>query len=413
LVGGREIAPPGENERRLSMAENGNGRFGGREVVIVEAVRTPIGRGHEQKGYYKDVHASNLLAKAYAELIERAGIDPAEVEDVIAGCVQQFGEQGINIARNAWLEAGLPIEAPATTVDRQCGSGQQAVNFAAALVASGVHDVVVAGGVEHMGHISFADSAAVMEEHGFAFSPQLLEKYNLVPQGISAEMIADKWEIPRSELDEIGLRSHQLAAKATEEGRFEREIVPFAVNGDTYATDQGIRPETTLEVLSQLKPAFKEDGKVTAGNSSQVSDGAAALLLMAREKAEALGLEPRARIYDQTTVGVDPVIMLTGPIPATRKLLERNGMEMDDIDLVEVNEAFASVVAAWRRELDPDMDRVNVNGGAIALGHPLGSSGARLITTLLHEMERSDKGMGLVTMCCGGGLGTGTLIERV
>jgi acetyl-CoA acetyltransferase family protein len=335
------------------------------------------------------------------------------VEDVVAGCVQQFGEQGINIARNAWLEAGLPIEAPATTVDRQCGSGQQAVNFAAALVASGVHDVVVAGGVEHMGHISFADSAAVMEEHGFAFSPQLLEKYNLVPQGISAEMIADKWEIPRSELDEIGLRSHQLAAKATEEGRFEREIVPFAVNGDTYATDQGIRPETTLEVLSQLKPAFKEDGKVTAGNSSQVSDGAAALLLMAREKAEALGLEPRARIYDQTTVGVDPVIMLTGPIPATRKLLERNGMEMDDIDLVEVNEAFASVVAAWRRELDPDMDRVNVNGGAIALGHPLGSSGARLITTLLHEMERSDKGMGLVTMCCGGGLGTGTLIERV
>jgi acetyl-CoA acyltransferase len=397
----------------FSMAENGNGKFGGREVVIVEAVRTPIGRGHEQKGYYKDVHASNLLAKAYAELIERAGIDPAEVEDVVAGCVQQFGEQGINIARNAWLEAGLPIEAPATTVDRQCGSGQQAVNFAAALVASGVHDVVVAGGVEHMGHISFADSAAVMEEHGFAFSPQLLERYNLVPQGISAEMIADQWEIPRSELDEIGLRSHQLAAKATEEGRFEREIVPFQVNGDTYTTDQGIRPETSLEVLSQLKPAFKEDGKVTAGNSSQVSDGAAAVLLMSREKAEALGLQPRARIYDQTTVGVDPVIMLTGPIPATRKLLERNSMEMADIDLVEVNEAFASVLAAWRRELDPDMDRVNVNGGAIALGHPLGSSGARLITTLLHEMERSDKEMGLVTMCCGGGLGTGTLIERV
>jgi acetyl-CoA acetyltransferase family protein len=395
------------------MAENGNGRFGGREVVIVEAVRTPIGRGHEQKGYYKGVHASNLLAKAYAELIERAGIDPHEVEDVIAGCVQQFGEQGINIARNAWLEAGLPIEAPATTVDRQCGSGQQAVNFAAALVASGVHDVVVAGGVEHMGHISFADSASVMEEHGFAFSPQLLERYNLVPQGISAEMIADKWEIPRSELDEIGLRSHQLAAKATEEGRFEREIVPFQVNGDTYATDQGIRPDTSLEVLSQLKPAFKEDGKITAGNSSQVSDGAAAVLLMTREKAEALGLEPRATIFDQTTVGVDPVIMLTGPIPATRKLLERNGMEMGDIDLVEVNEAFASVVAAWRRELDPDMDRVNVNGGAIALGHPLGSSGARLITTLLHEMERSDKELGLVTMCCGGGLGTGTLIRRV
>jgi acetyl-CoA acyltransferase len=395
------------------MSGNGNGKFGGREVVIVEAVRTPIGRGHEEKGYYKDVHASNLLAKAYAEVIERAGIDPAEVEDVVAGCVQQFGEQGINIARNAWLEAGLPIETPATTVDRQCGSGQQAVNFAAAMVASGVHDVMIGGGVEHMGHISFADSASVMEEHGFAFSPQLMERYNLVPQGISAEMIADKWEIPRSELDEIGLRSHQLAAKATEEGRFEREIVPFSVNGDTYATDQGIRPDTSLEKLSQLKPAFKEDGKITAGNSSQVSDGAAAVLLMTREKADALGLKPRVRIYDQTTVGVDPVIMLTGPIPATRKLLERNGMAMDDIDLVEVNEAFASVVAAWRRELDPDMDRVNVNGGAIALGHPLGSSGARLITTLLHEMERSDKEMGLVTMCCGGGLGTGTLIERI
>jgi acetyl-CoA acetyltransferase family protein len=240
-----------------------------------------------------------------------------------------------------------------------------------------------------------------------------MERYNLVPQGISAEMIADKWEVPRSELDEIGLRSHQLAAKATEEGRFEREIVPFSVNGDVYATDQGIRPDTSLEKLSQLKPVFKEDGKVTAGNSSQVSDGAAAVLLMAREKAEALGLTPRARIYDQTTVGVDPVIMLTGPIPATEKLLERNAMKIDDIDLVEINEAFASVLAAWRRELDPDMDRVNVNGGAIALGHPLGSTGARLITTLLHEMERSDKQMGLVTMCCGGGLGTGTLIERI
>ncbi|HEX8958427.1 MAG TPA: thiolase family protein [Solirubrobacterales bacterium] len=395
------------------MTENGKGRFGGREVVIVEAVRIPIGRGHEEKGYYRDVHASNLLAKVFAEVIERAGIDPVEVEDVVAGCVQQFGEQGMNIGRNAWLEAGLPIETPATTVDRQCGSAQQAVNFAAALIASGVHDAMIGGGVEHMGHISFADSFAVMQEHGMAFSPQLLERYDLVSQGISAEMIADKWEIPRAELDELGLRSHQLAARATEEGRFEREIVPFGVNGDTYVTDQGIRPDTSLEKLAQLKPAFKEDGKVTAGNSSQVSDGAAAVLLMARERAEALGLKPRARIYDQTTVGVDPVIMLTGPIPATRKLLERNGMTMDDIDLVEINEAFASVVAAWRRELEPDMDRVNVNGGAIALGHPLGSTGARLITTLLHEMERSDKEMGLVTMCCGGGLGTGTLIQRI
>jgi acetyl-CoA acyltransferase len=389
-----------------------NGTFQGREVVIVDAVRTPVGRGHEEKGYYRDVHASTLLARTYAELIDRAGIEASEVEDVVAGCVQQFGEQGINIARNAWLEAGLPVETPATTVDRQCGSAQQAVNFAAALVASGVHDVVIGGGVEHMGHISFADSAAVMQEHGLAFSPALLERYNLVPQGISAEMIADKWEIPRSELDELGLRSQQLAARATEEGRFEREIFPFQVNGDTVTTDQGIR-DTSLEALAQLKPAFKEDGKITAGNSSQISDGAAAVLLTTREKADELGLTPRARIVDQTTVGVDPVIMLTGPIPATRKLLDRNAMKIDDFDLIEINEAFASVVAAWRRELEPDMDKVNVNGGAIALGHPLGSSGARLVTTLLHELERSDKQLGLVTMCCGGGLGTGTIIERI
>ena len=397
------------------MAQNGNGSFGGREVVIVEAARTPIGRGHEEKGYYKDVHPSALLAKSYKEVIDRAGIDPSQVEDVVAGCVQQFGEQGINIARNAWLEAGLPIETPATTVDRQCGSGQQAVNFGAALIASGVHDVMIGGGVEHMGHISFADSYSVMEEHGMAFSPELMKLYNLVPQGISAEMIADKWEIPRSELDELALRSHQKAHEATEDGRFEREIIPWRSNGDTYVTDQGIRPpsEDSLEKLASLKPAFKEDGKITAGNSSQVSDGAAAVLLMAAGRAKELGLTPRARIVDQTTVGVDPVMMLTGPIPATRKILDRNGMKVDDIDLVEINEAFASVVAAWRRELEPDMDRVNVNGGAIALGHPLGSTGARLLTTLLHELERSDKETGLVTMCCGGGLGTGTLIQRV
>ncbi|MGZ5322556.1 MAG: thiolase family protein [Solirubrobacterales bacterium] len=394
---------------------SGNGSFSGREVVIVEAARTPVGRGHEEKGYYKDTHPSALLAKAYSEVIGRAGIDASEVEDVVGGCVQQFGEQGINIARNAWLEAGLPIETPATTVDRQCGSGQQAVNFASAMIASGVHDVMIGGGVEHMGHISFADSYAVMQEHGMAFSPELMERYNLVPQGISAEMIADQWEIPRSELDELALDSHRKAAQATEEGRFEREMIPWKSNGDTYVTDQGIRPPTegSLEKLASLKPAFKEDGKVTAGNSSQVSDGAAAVLLMTREKADALGLKPRARLVDQTTVGVDPVIMLTGPIPATQKILERNGMKMDDIDLIEINEAFASVVAAWRRELDPHMERVNVNGGAIALGHPLGSTGARLLTTLLHELERSDKETGLVTMCCGGGLGTGTLIQRV
>src|SRR3954471_20558025 len=245
------------------MANNGN--FQGREVVIVEAARTPIGRGHEEKGYYKDVHPSNLLATTFKEVIDRTGIDPAEVEDVVTGCVQQFGEQGLNIGRNAWLEAGLPIETPATTIDRQCGSAQQAVNFAAALVASGVHDAAIGGGVEHMGHISFADSMSVQQDHGFAFSPKLMEQYQLVPQGISAEMIADKWEIPRSELDEIGLRSHQLAAKATEEGRFERETIPFSVNGDTYVADQGIRPNTTLEKLAELKPAFPDAGKYVGG----------------------------------------------------------------------------------------------------------------------------------------------------
>jgi acetyl-CoA acetyltransferase family protein len=245
------------------------------------------------------------------------------------------------------------------------------------------------------------------------FPPELLDRYQLIPQGLSAEMIAEKWEIPRSEMDEIGLRSHQLAHRATEEGRFEREIVPIQLNGTTAVADQGIRPDTSIEALAALKPAFKEDGKVTAGNSSQISDGAAAVLLMAREKAESLGLTPRARILDQTTVGVDPVIMLTGPIPATQKLLERNGMAIDDIDLFEINEAFSSVVAAWRRELNPDWDRVNVNGGALALGHPLGSSGSRLITTLLHELERSDKEIGLVTMCTAGGTGTGTLIQRI
>jgi acetyl-CoA acyltransferase len=386
---------------------------GGRDVVIVEAVRTPIGRGHPEKGYYKDTHPNELLGKCYTEVIERAGIPAEEVEDVVTGCVQQFGEQMFNVGRNAWLQAGLPIETPATTVDRQCGSAQQAVNFGAALVAAGVHDAVIGSGVEHMGHVPMGVGFKWVDDVGSPWPEELMSKYNLVPQGISAEMIADKWEIPRSELDEIGLRSQQLAHQATEEGRFEREIVPFSVNGDTYVTDQGIRSDTNLEALAELKPAFKEDGKITAGNSSQISDGAAAVLLMTREKAEGLGLKPRARIVDQTTVGVDPVIMLTGPIPATKRLLERNGMAIGDLDLIEINEAFASVVAAWRRELEPDMDRVNVNGGAIALGHPLGSTGARLITTLLHELERSDKEVGLVTMCCGGGLGTGTLIQRL
>jgi acetyl-CoA acyltransferase len=388
-------------------------KFGGREVVIVEAVRTPVGRGHKEKGYYKDLHPSNLLAHTYKELVGRAGIDPAEVEDVVAGCVQQFGSQSINIGRNAWLEAGFPIETPATTIDRQCGSAQQAVNYAAAMIASGVHDVMIGGGVEFMSAISFGDAAKVMGEYGSAYSPELLEQYDLVNQGISAEMIADKWDISRTEMDEFAVRSHDNAHRATEEGRFDREMAPVTVGDQILKTDQGIRPGSTVEALAGLKPAFKEDGNVTAGNASQVSDGAAAMLLMTREKADELGLKPRARILDQTAVGVDPVIMLTGPIPATRKLLERNSMSMDDIDLTEINEAFASVVLAWERELKPDMDKVNVNGGAIALGHPLGSTGARLMTTLLHELERTDQEIGLLTMCCGGGIGTGTLIQRV
>jgi acetyl-CoA acetyltransferase family protein len=385
----------------------------GREVVIVQAVRTPIGRGHPEKGYYRHTHPNVLLGACFEEVIRRAGIEPALVEDVIAGCVQQIGEQSLNVARNAWLERGLPIETPATTVDRQCGSAQQGVNFGAAQIACNVHDIVIGAGVEHMGHVPFAVGTETQERYGTPYTAELLSRHNIVGQGLGAEMIADQWEIPRSELDALGLRSHQLAHRATEEGRFQREIVPMQINGHLATSDQGIRAETSLEALAALKPAFKPDGKVTAGNSSQISDGAAAVLLTSSDKARELGLRPRARIVDQTTVGCDPVKMLEGPIPATRKILDRNRMSINDIDLFEVNEAFTAVIAAWRRELNPDMDRVNVNGGAIALGHPLGSTGARLITTLLHELERSDKEIGLVTMCCGGGLGTATLIQRI
>jgi acetyl-CoA acetyltransferase family protein len=380
----------------------------GREVVIVEAARTAIGRGHPEKGYYKDLHPADLLGHTYRALIERTGLDPAEVEYVIAGCVQQFGEQTMNVARNAWLQEGFPIEASASTIDLQCGSGQQAIGVGAALIASGIHDVVIGSGVEHMGHNSFQAGAKIMADYGSPFTQAFNDRYDVRGQGIGAELIAEQWEIPRSELDELAVQSHRKAAQATESGAFEREIAP--VNG--FTADQGIRPDTSLEALSQLKPAFKPDGRITAGNSSQISDGAAAVLLMAREKADALGLTPRARIADQTSVGCDPVKMLEGPIPATARILERNGMKIGDIDFVEINEAFAPVVAAWAREHKPDMDRVNPRGGAMALGHPLGSTGARLITTLLHELEDGDKELGLVTMCCGGGLGTATLIQR-
>jgi acetyl-CoA acetyltransferase family protein len=395
------------------MATQNGTPWQGREVVIVEAARTPIGRGHPAKGWYRDVHPNELLGAAYRAVIDRAGIDASLVEDVVAGAVSQVGEQSNNIARNAWLQAGLPVTTPAATVDRQCGSGQQAVSFAAGLIAAGVHDVMIGAGVEHMGRVPMGSNVAHADEVGTPFPPELMERYELVPQGISAELIAAQWEIPRSEQDALGLRSHQLAARATDEGRFEREIIPFEADGEVRTIDQGIRRDTSLEQLAALKPAFKEDGSVTAGNSSQISDGAAAVLLMSRAKAQELGLTPRARIFDATTVGVDPVIMLTGPIPATRRLLQRNGMTIADLDLIEINEAFASVVCAWRRELEPDMDHVNVNGGALALGHPLGSSGARLLTTLLHELERSDGELGLVTMCTAGGTGTGTLIQRI
>jgi acetyl-CoA acetyltransferase family protein len=385
----------------------------GREVVIIDAVRTPIGRGHPEKGYFRDLHPADLLGRTYTALLERSGVPAELVEDVSAGCVQQFGEQSMNVARNAWLQEGLPIEAAASTVDRQCGSAQAAVNYGAALVAAGVHDVVIGSGVEHMGRNSFAAGEKIAADYGSPFTKRFFDRHDVRGQGIGAELIAAEWEVPRAELDELAVQSHAKAAKATEEGWFEREIVPVSVNGDTYATDQGIRPGTNLEVLSQLKPAFKPDGVITAGNSSQISDGAAAVLLMSREKADELGLEPRARIVDQTTVGCDPVKMLEGPIPATAKILERNGMSIGDIDYIEINEAFAPVVAAWRREHEPDMDRVNPRGGAMALGHPLGSTGARLVTTLLHELEDDDREIGLVTMCCGGGLGTGTLIQRL
>ncbi len=388
-------------------------RLQGREVVIIEAARTPIGRGHPTKGWFRNTHPNELLGAAYGAVIERSGIAPELVEDVVAGAVSQVGEQSNNIARNAWLQAGLPVTTPASTVDRQCGSGQQAVSFAAGLIALGVHDVMIGAGVEHMGRVPMGSNVAHPDEFGTPYPPELMERYELIPQGLSAELIAERYEVSRAEQDELGLRSHQLAARATDEGRFEREMIPMEADGQIINSDQGIRRDTSLEALAALKPAFKEGGSVTAGNSSQISDGAAAVLLMAREKADELGLTPRARIYDATTVGVDPVIMLTGPIPATRTLLQRNGMTIDDLDLIEVNEAFASVVGAWRHELHPDMDRVNVNGGGLALGHPLGSSGARLITTLLHELERSDGELGLVTMCTAGGTGTGTLLQRV
>lgn len=385
----------------------------GREVVIAEAVRTPIGRSHPEKGWFRSTHPNAMLAACYEDLVARSGIDPAVVEDLIIGCTAPFGEQSRNIARNAWLQAGYPAEVPATTLDRRCGSAQTAVNFAAALVSSGAHDVVVAGGVEHMGHVPMNSPAKISELYGDPWPAELRARYDFVTQGESAELIADRWNISRAEMDEFAVRSHRLAAEAVAAGRFTGEMVDMELDGEIRTGDQTIRPGTSLETLGKLAPVFRpENGRITAGTSSPICDSAAAVLLCTREAAQRYGLRVRARIADQTTVGVDPIIMLTGPIPATRKLLDRNKLTVGDIDLFEVNEAFSSVVLAWQRELKPDEDRVNVNGGALALGHAVGATGARLIATILAEMERRDNALGLVTMCCGGGLGTGTLLER-
>jgi acetyl-CoA acyltransferase len=379
-----------------------------RDVVIVEAVRTPVGR---RNGALKETHPVLLAAMTLRELMRRAEVEPALVEDVVMGCVSQVGEQSLNIARNAVLQAGFPIEVPATTVDRQCGSGQQALHFAANLIQAGVCEVTIAAGVESMTRVPMGSSMSVA---GMPFPPSLLERYPITNQGISAEMIADQWDLSREDLDAFSLRSHQRAAAASAAGAFEREILPVALaDGTTFSRVEGIRRDTSLEKLAALQPAFKPDGKITAGNSSQISDGAAALLLMSAEKAHELGLRPRARVVAQKVVGVDPVLMLSGPIPATRAVLAKAGLSLEQMDLIEINEAFAPVVLAWQRELQPDMERVNVNGGAIALGHPLGCTGARLMVTLLHELERREARYGLQTMCCGGGLGTATIIERM
>src|ERR1700691_2602656 len=398
------------------MPRNVTGPFAstGREVYISEAVRTPVGKSHPERGWYRDIHPNAMLAACYTELIRRTGIQPAEVEDLVIGCTAPFGEQSRNIARNAWLQAGYPPEVPATTLDRRCGSAQTAVEMGAALVASGTHDVVIAGGVEHMGRIPIDSPGKISELYGDPWPAELRDRYSFVHQGESAELIADRWQLGREEMDAFAARSHQNAAKAIADGRCAGEMVTMTLDGQLRHSDQCVRPETTVETLANLKPVFrKENGRITAGSSSPISDGAAGVLLCFDDAARRLGLRRRARIVDQPTVGVDPIIMLTGPIPATRKLLQRNNLSIDEIDLFEVNEAFSSVVLAWQRELRPDVDRVHDNGGAIALGHAVGATGARLLATLVAELERREADLGLVTMCCGGGLGTGTLIPRV
>jgi acetyl-CoA acetyltransferase family protein len=385
----------------------------GEDVYIVEAVRTPVGRGHREKGIFRDVHPAELLGRTIAELLVRARVDSRQVDNVIAGCVYQIGEQSAGITRNAWLGRGLAEETGAITVDIRCGSGQEATHFGALRIAAGIDDLVVTGGVESMSRVGFPVNEAAQEQWGRGHDKELLERYDLLPQGLAAELIAERWGISRAASDEFAALSQQRAAAASEAGAFRREIMDFEVDGEVHSVDQGIRAGTTAESLAALKPAFKPDGTLTAGNSSQVSDGAAALLLANVKTAAELGLTARARIVDEVTLGVDPITMLTGPIPATREILARNNLTIGDLDAIEINEAFASVVLAWEREHSPDMAKVNPRGGAIALGHPLGSTGARLLTTLLHHLEDTGGELGLVTMCCAGGLGTATLIQRV
>jgi len=379
---------------------------------VVGAVRTPVGR---RNGGLAGVHAVDLGAVVLRALVERSGIDPMLVDDVIMGCVSQIGEQSVNVARNAWLAAGLPEEVPATTIDRQCGSSQQAVQFAAQGIMAGGYQLVVAGGVEHMTRVPMGST---MSGPGVPFGPAMHERYHgrLVPQGISAELITEKWGLTREEQDEFALRSHRRAAAAQDAGHLGPQLVPVEAPGSDAGwvrADEGVRRDTSMEKLAGLKPAFRPDGQVTAGNSSQISDGAAALLLASRAAAERLGLRPLARFAGFALAGVDPVLMLTAVIPATERVLSQTGLGMDDLDVIEINEAFASVVLAWGREVEPNWERVNPNGGAIALGHPLGASGARIMTDLLGELERGGGRYGLQVMCEGGGMANATVLERL